>query len=160
MSPARKQRTMTAAAVTVCLLVLGGIAFAFWKATGSGSATAASTTVETLVLSPGTPAADLYPGGATAVVVSVVNTGPAEARVGSLALAVSEADNGFGTDAEHSDCSVGSLSFVTQTNEGVGWKVPAAGNLTITLPGSLSMATDAGDDCQGATFSVHLRVLG
>jgi hypothetical protein len=61
-------------------------------------------------------------------------------------------------DAAHPGCVVSTLSFTTQTNGGAGWTVPGNGSLPLTLASALSMSTSAANACQGATFTVYLKV--
>jgi hypothetical protein len=92
--------------------------------------------------------------------LTISNPGTSSVRVGSLALDSGEGVEGFEVDPAHSDCDEGDLGFTTQTNGGSGWTVPASGSTSVTLAGSLTMAVDASDDCQGATFTVYLRAVG
>jgi hypothetical protein len=142
----------------VAVLALAGAAAAPWGSTGGGSAAATSATTSALTLSPATPAAQLYPGGQAGVVLTVTNPNPASIRVGSLALDTTQGSSGFGVDAGHSGCGLATLSFATQTNGGAGWTVPGSGSLSVTLTDALSMGTGAASACQGAAFTVYLKV--
>lgn len=142
------------------LVVLGaaGTATAHWSAAGgAGTGAASSGDVEPLTLAPATPVAQLYPGGQAGVRLTVTNPNPATARLASLALATAQGTGGFAVDGAHSACGVSSLSFTTQDNGGVGWSIPGGGSVELTLAGSLAMASDAANACQGASFVVHLR---
>ena len=92
------------------------------------------------------------------MVLTVTNPNAAEIRVGSLALDTGQGNGGFAVDGAHSGCGLAPLSFVTQTNAGAGWTVPASGVLSVTLTNALSMGTGAANACQGASFSVYLTV--
>jgi hypothetical protein len=155
-----KMRRRTAAVLvsSALLVAIAGAAFAFWTALGSGSATATSGGATPLTLSPATPTAGLYPGGQAAVVTTVANPNAAVVRIGSLALDPSQGTGGFAVDAAHSGCAVSTLGFTTQTNGGAGWTVPAHGSLPLTLTGAVSMSGLAANACQGATFTVYLKV--
>jgi hypothetical protein len=142
----------------VAVLAVAGAAVAYWGTTGGGSAAATSAGTSDLTLSPATPSAQLYPGGQAAVVLTVTNPNSASIRIGSLALDTSQGSSGFGVDAGHSGCGVSALSFATQANGGAGWTVPGGGSLPVTLTGALSMAANAANACQGATFTVYLKV--
>ena len=63
-----------------------------------------------------------------------------------------------GVDAAHPGCAVSTLGFTTQTNGGAGWTVAGHGSLPVTLAGALSMSASAANACQGATFTVYLKV--
>ena len=69
-----------------------------------------------------------------------------------------EQSAGFGVDGAHTACGVASLSFTSQTNGGAGWTIPASGSPTLSLANSLSMNTNASNACQGASFTVFLKV--
>jgi hypothetical protein len=138
-------------------------AFGYWSASGSGLGDAGTGTTLPLTLSAGTPASAVYPGGSSAVAVTLANANIYPVAVPSLVLDASKGTNGFAVDGAHAGCGVGVLGFATQDNATAGWTVPGAsngtdGSLVLSLPGSLSMATNAADACQGATFTVHLRV--
>ena len=151
----RRRRTLVVAAMT---LVAAGTAVAYWSAPGDGSASATSGTTSDLTLTPGTPTAQLYPGGQANVVLTVTNPNVGSVRIGSLARDIGQGTNGFGVDGAHSACDVAALSFTTQTNGGAGWTLPGSSNTPITLTNALSMTTSAANACQGATFTVYLSV--
>lgn len=140
---------------------VGGIAWSYWSAGGSGSGSGANRTPTALSLSPGTPAAGLYPGGSTNVVLTASNSNASIVKIGSLLLDTSQGTGGFAVDGGHSSCSVAALSYTSQSNGGSGWSVPAKvgavnGTLAITLTNALSMSAAAASACQGATFTVYL----
>jgi hypothetical protein len=155
-----KNRTRTSVLLlaTTIFVVVGGAAFAFWTTSGSGSAAVTTSGTAALTLSPATPTAELYPGGQAAVVATVANPNASTVRIGSLALDSTQGDGGFSVDAAHPGCAASTLSFTTQTNGGAGWTVPGHGSLPLTLAGALSMSTSADNGCQGATFTVYLKV--
>jgi hypothetical protein len=154
----RPARVPTTLVVCIVLLVVGGAALAYWKVSGGGSATATSGTTANLTLSPGTPTAQLYPGGTAGVVLTITNPNAGPVRVGSISLDTAQGSGGFAVDGAHSGCGLAALSLTTQTNGGSGWTVPGSGSLPVTLTDALSMATSAANACQGATFTVYLKV--
>jgi hypothetical protein len=152
------RRTPLVLLVGALLVAIAGAAFAYWAASGQGSAAATTGGTAALTLSPATPTAGLYPGGQAAVVTTVANPNAATVHVGSLALDSTQGTGGFAVDAAHSGCAVSTLGFTTQTNGGTGWTVPGQGSLPLSLTGALSMSASAADACQGATFTVYLKV--
>ncbi|MDX6372103.1 MAG: hypothetical protein QOD98_1091 [Nocardioidaceae bacterium] len=152
----RRRLRPLALLLTAVTLLVSGVAAAYWGTAGGGSATAATAGASALTLAPGTPTAQLYPGGQATVVLTVTNPNPGQVRVGSLALDTSQGTSGFAVDGGHSGCGLASLSFATQTNGGAGWTVPGSGVLPVTLTNALSMGTGAANACQGAVFSVYL----
>jgi hypothetical protein len=146
--------------LAVVVLAVDGPAGAFWAAYGPGEGSAGTGSSAAVVVSPATPAAQLYPGGSADVVLTFTNPSPASVHLGSVALDATRGAGGFATDAAHAGCSPASLTFTTATNAGAGWTVPGAvagtdGTLPVTLPAALSMG-DAEDACQGAVFTVFL----
>jgi hypothetical protein len=158
----RRFRRGTLVAVAVAVTVgVGGAATAVWTSSGGGNGGADTGALQPVVLSSGAPAAPLYPGGQTAVALTVTNPNLANAKIGSIALDTSQGSGGFGVDGGHAGCTLTALSFATQTNGGAGWTLPPRvgavdGTLAITLPNALSMSTSAANACQGATFTIYL----
>lgn len=143
-------------ALVASLVLAAGSATAYWAASGSGSGSGDSGTTSAVTLSPATPAAALYPGGQTSVVLTITNPNLASVRIGSLALDTGQGTNGFAVDGAHSGCTLATLSFTTQTNSGAGWTVAGSGALPVTLTDALSMTAAAANACQGASFTVYL----
>jgi hypothetical protein len=148
--------------VLVFLGVAAG-AWAYWGASGSGSGSASSANAQAVTVSVASPASELYPGGSADVALSVSNPNAFQVSIPSLALDTSQGTNGLDVDAAHSGCDVSTLAFTPQSNSGGGWKVPpkvgsADGSLGLDLADAVSMSGSAANACQGATFTVHLKV--
>jgi hypothetical protein len=146
----------------VACLVAGG-AWAYFTAFGSGSGPAQATTTEAVTIGAATPTSTLYPGGLGDLAATVSNPNSIPVHIPSLQLDTAEGTNGFSVDAGHSGCDVSTLSLATQDNGGAGWDVPPRvgstdGSLPLDLTGAVSMGSGAGDACQGATFTVFLKV--
>jgi hypothetical protein len=159
-----KRRLLTRALpVFIVVLALAGAAAAYFTSTGSGSASGATGTSQNVTLSNATPTAQLYPGGSADISLTVSNPNPFLAHLNSLVLDTSQGTGGFSVDAGHSGCAVSTLSFTSQSNGGTGWDVPPKvgvtnGTLSLDLPNAVSMGTGAANACQGATFTVFLKV--
>ncbi len=139
----------------------GGIALAYWHASGSGTGSATTGVAEAVTVAPGTPARTLYPGGQADVALIVSNPNTTIVTIGSLSLDPTQGTGGFAVDAADSACDTSVLSFTTQTNAEAGWRVPAKsgavnGALAVNLPNALAMTTGAANACQGARFTVYL----
>ena len=163
MIPARFKRHRVAIAAVIAFALLAGGAAAYWQGTGSGSTQTQLGHPNALILTPGTPSAQLYPGAGANVAILAANPNEYPVHIGSLALNTSAGTGGFDVDAGHSSCSVSSLDFTAQNNGGAGWTLPAAaggtdGVLQIDLTGALTMAINADNACQNASFTVHLTV--
>jgi len=154
---ATRRRVPWVALIILAALATTGVSYAYWAGSGSGAGSADTGTTQAVTFSPGTPTAQLYPGGQAAVALSIANPNPGSVRIGSLSLDTSQGTGGFAVDGAHSACGVASLTFTPQTNGGAGWTVPGAGSLPITLAGALSMNANAANACQGASFTVYLQ---
>ena len=144
--------------VVVALLSGGGGALAYTTATGSGTASAQVAGAPSAVtLSAGTPSSALYPGGSGDVALQISNPNTGSVHLPSLVLDTTQGTNGFAADFSHSGCDLSTLSFTTQDNGGAGFDVPA-GSSTLDLANAISMSTSAVSACQGASFTVYLKV--
>jgi hypothetical protein len=145
----------------VAALVLAGGAVAYWTGLGQGTTQTRLGDPKTLVLSAGTPTAQLYPGGPASVSAVAANPNPYVVHITSLDVDTGTGTGGFDVDAGHGGCDVASLSFAAQDNNGSGWAVPpkagaSDGLLPIDLTDALTMNENAKNACQGAVFTVHL----
>ena len=160
----RRPRARIALLIAVLGLALpGGAAVAFWRSSGTGPGTAAAGTAQALTITAGTAAAGLHPGGTSSVALVLSNPNTFPVQVPSLVLDTTQGTGGFAVDAGHSGCGLGALSFTTQTGGGAGWAVPARVGVThaqpaLHLPGARAMGLAAADACQGAAFTVFVRV--
>lgn len=153
-----RRAILVSALVTTLALAMTGVAFASWAQSGGGSGASTTGVTQALVLSPGTASNQLYPGGQSAVAVTVTNPNQAPVTASSLSLDTTQGTAGFTVDAPHVACGTASLTFTTQTNGGTGWTIPGSGSSVLSLANSLVMNTNAANACQGATFTVYLKV--
>ena len=161
MIPRTGRRMLLTSLLAVLAVPIGDAASAYWNGSGSGAGSGATGTTLAVTLSPGVPAAGLYPGGQANVALVVSNPNVSPVWVGSFALDTGLSPAGFVVDSGHSGCDVSALSFTTQTNGGAGWTVPAKvgavdSTLTVTLTNALAMGVAAADACQGASYTVYL----
>jgi hypothetical protein len=82
----------------------------------------------------------------------------AAGRATCASLDTTQGTAGFAVDGAHAGCGLASLTFTTQTNGGAGWTIPAGGSSALSLANSLSMNANAANACQGASFTVYLKV--
>ena len=151
-----------AAAVAV-LAGTGASALAYWHGGGAGTGAATTGTAVAVTLSPATPPPTLFPGGQAEVRLTVSNPNTTPMAIAALGLDAARGVGGFTVDTAHGGCATAGLSFTTQTNASAGWLVPPAsvagnGSLAITLPDALALSLGAANACQGAEFTVYLRV--
>jgi hypothetical protein len=156
----RPQHVLVAILVAAAV-ALAGAANAYWSGSGGGAGSGSTADPVAVVLTPGTPVADLRPGDSSAVVLTITNPNHSEVHVGSLALDTGRGSAGYSLDSGHATCSVGTLGFDTQTNSAAGWTVPGRagttdGTLSVQLSDALTMSHDAANSCQGAIVTVYL----
>jgi hypothetical protein len=152
----RKRIVGLAVSAVIGVSVAAAAAYAAWTVTGTGSGTASASNAVALTLSAGTPQSSLYPGGSADVDTSVQNSNPFPVHISSISIDATQGSNGFSADAGHSGCNLGSLSFTTATNGGLGWDVAANSTADVDAGGAIAMSGAANDACQGATFTVYL----
>jgi hypothetical protein len=150
-------------AVALAALAIAGGAFAYWSTVGSGSGSASSADAQAVTISVGSPTSQLSPSGSADVALKISNPNGFQVSVPSLALDTSQGTNGIDVDGAHAGCDVSVLSFTPQSNSGDGWKVPprvgtADGSIDLDLARAVSMSGAAANACQGATFTVYLKV--
>ena len=142
-----QQKRGVLALVVILGLVVGGIAFAYFTASGSGTGDATVGNAEVVNLS-GATTGTLYPGGAAGdVAITVTNPGGVAQHVDTVHL------EGVTADGSHPTCDVSAFSMPDVT---VNTTVAAGGNTVVH--GSLTMA-DTGvsqNSCQGAGLTLSL----
>ncbi|HZQ64619.1 MAG TPA: hypothetical protein VFA66_05285 [Gaiellaceae bacterium] len=149
---------MRLVAVSAVALAASGGALAYYSSSGDGSGSASVAAPDALTIAARTPSTSLlYPGGSGEVDATISNPNGFAVRVNSLVLGA----GGISPDASHPGCDTSALDYVTQTNGGAGWLVPARvgssnGSLDVRLPDAITMDVAAANACQGATFSVAL----
>jgi hypothetical protein len=148
-----KRRLVTLIAV-MGVLALGGVAWAHFTASGSGSGQATAGTIDTVTLSAsaGTPSTPLYPGGTGDVSLEVNNPNHYAVTLVSVT-----SDGTITPDANHSSCTTTGVTFTNQN--GLSTIIPAsASNYRIDLAGAVSMGSSSSSGCQGATFSIPVTI--
>ena len=142
------------ALVTLALFaVMTAAALGYWTATGAGSGSAGSATIDPVAITAASATQSLLPTGTPTgdVAATITNANPFEVHVPQLALDATQGDAGF------DDGGLCALSYAAQDNGGAGWTIPAGGSIGVTLPNSVTMGTGAANSCQGRTFNVYLR---
>lgn len=154
----RRGLTLTAATIVAGVLVTG-VSYAFWSATGSGSATVGTLTAQTLTIAATSPVvSDMYPGKPKQALGFVV-TNPNSYSV----LLNSSPTIGTAASSDATNCPVNatniSVASGPYTMTGT-LLVPAGGSVTLSVAGYVQLASTAGDGCQGKTFTFPVSVTG
>lgn len=160
-----RKRLGVVASATI-LMLGGGVAWASWTNSGSGSATAQATSATALVVTPGSPVGTLYPkpaGGYPstaigAVYTTVTNPNPYPVRVVSVSVGTVAISPIAGRT-----CAAGSVvpAVVGTVPLSPPVDLPANSSATaVTVPGAIEMIATAEDGCQGASFSVPITLIG
>jgi hypothetical protein len=141
-------------AVVMGVMLVAGVAFAAWTASGSGSGQASSRTAQTVTVTAATGAADLYPGANGAVYFTLTNTNP-------YSITFDTATVGTITSSNPAACP--SANVVTGPGPFTGLSLQVAANATsgtLSIPNAVSMLHSATDGCQNKTFTVSLTLSG
>jgi hypothetical protein len=159
--PKRRRRWTVAAATVVAGVLVSGVSYAYWTATGAGNATIASVTAAALSVN-NVVVADMYPNKAVeGLTFTVSNTNPYAV---SLSNTITLGTVTTGNPA----CPVGNLAISAgpYTITGTGpFIVPAkvgatAGTLSVTTNSFVQLSGGALDACQGVTFTFPVTVTG
>jgi hypothetical protein len=153
----RKKLSKRAAVTSVLLgtLLVAGVAFAAWTATGTGSGYAKATTAQALttVDVSASTAATLYPGATGDVKLRIDNPNPYPVRVTDVA--------GNGAITSNAGAACNAATGVTFTNQsGLALDVAAGSATTFTLTGSVAMGNSSDTSCQGAIFTIPVTLTG
>ncbi len=147
-----RKRKLLAAGATLALGFGSTIVFAEWLATGTGEGYAKAVEAQALTTESATATGTLYPGGTGDLTLRVRNPNPFPVTVTSVA------PNGpVASDAPACDAAGHGVSLSPQQ---VSLTVSAEQAETFTLPDAITMAADAADECQGATFTIPVSLNG
>jgi predicted transcriptional regulator len=142
-------RRSAVVAGTVVGLVGTGIAFAAWTNSGEASGTVTAETAKPLTVTV-TNVSGLFPTGSVDVPFTVTNTNPYEVTLDNATL------KSVTVDAGHSACNP---TVVTGADVAVTDVIAPAG-ISATRNFPVTMSNAAVDACQGAVFTVTLKVTG
>lgn len=152
----RKGMAILSASAVAAVAVNAGAAWAYWKVSGSGTATSSVGSIAALRAS-GTPAhnAPLFPGVTRGMRVTVTNPNSFLVRLSRIERSTAPVV----VDKAHDDCVHSGVQLAAASYP-VTWDVPANETRSFTLPDAITM-TDASDSaCQGATFRLPVLVTG
>jgi hypothetical protein len=144
------RKTAVAAGAAVVLAVGGGVAFAYWSTTGSGTGSAANASANGVVVLHAAFADGLTPGGSATVTYTADNDGSSSLSVGTITPTVS-------IDAAHvtAGCLVDDFTISPTTSNTT---VPAHTSGVAAGTGTLTFADTAvnQDGCKGAVVTLTL----
>jgi hypothetical protein len=146
----RKSSKRSAAVASAVVGFMGlGIAFAAWTSEGQGEGTVTAGQATPLTVTV-TDVSGLFPTGTVDVPFTVTNTNPYEVTLSNASL------QNVTVDAGHGQCDP---SVVTGANVALDDVVaPDATSASHDFP--VTMSNAAANACQGAVFTVTLRVTG
>lgn len=130
---------------TVLAIAVGGVAFAAWTSTGTGSGSVTAGSAKNLVVT-GSTATDLYPSESKTISFTVKNENSYAVKLSSLAPTVS-VSGGAGCTVANSLVTAATQAFDASAQR-------IASNGTTVVPVTVSMGADADNGCQGATFTI------
>lgn len=148
-----RRRALGGLATTlVAFAALAVSAWAYFGSTGAGSAAGGVDASRQVLIEAGaTPSGALLPTGTSTgtLTLGVENGTGSPLRFDTLQLDAAQGSGGLSAEAVR--CKV---TYATQHGP---WTVPSGSTLQISLPGALTMGTDAPSDCQGSTFEIFLK---
>jgi hypothetical protein len=146
-------KRLVAAGVIVLSLVTGGLAFALWNASGSGSGRAQALTAQSVTVNATTGSADLYPGFTLGdLFFTLTNPNPYPVTFTAMTA-------GAVTSSDPAGCPATNVTVVDAS----GLTLPVGANATsgtLSIADVVTMAGAAPDACQGDTFTVALTLTG
>lgn len=145
----KTKRSAVVGAATIAL-VGGGIAFAAWTSTGTGTGSATAGDAAVLGVAQDAAVGGLFPTGTKDVSITVTNTNSYPIKVSSLVPGAVSVDSG------HAGCTSPAVTFSSLT--ALTDRVAAGGTKTYTV--NAAMGADSSNGCQGATFSTPYTATG
>jgi hypothetical protein len=152
----RKTQKFAIVGGTVAVLLAGGVAYAAWTSTGSGSGSVAAGTQHDLVVT-GTDVTGLYPTGNNTFDVTIDNAdNPYTVAVDQIALNGTVTVTGGLSIAGEAACGAGDVTAEI-VDAATGLEIAGSGSQTVLGAVKLTMHGDASGDCQSATFHVPVK---
>jgi hypothetical protein len=143
-------------------------AYAAWNATGTGNAYAQAGSAQELQITQATTGATLYPGATGDAFIQVKNPNSYPVEINTIAWTPSDGVQAShvaaGASCNNTGVYFGDFSKSTIGSNGVlsGLKLAlgAGETKTFTLDQAVRMINNSEDGCQGATFSIPVKVTG
>jgi hypothetical protein len=159
----RKTHKRTAIiATSLTGIVITGVAFAAWTATGVGSGAAKATTMTVTVESATAPAGDLFPNGTAGdLVVQVKNNNSGSIKVTGVVIDPAfPTSKGAGCTTPGPDLTLAGATAALTTGYPLDADrtITAGASKSFTLDGVLTMGGAADNSCQGQTLTFPVQV--
>ena len=138
-------------AAVAALFMVGGVAFAAWLASGTGSGAAKAGKVTIEVGAGQVTVGDLYPGGSGDLNLSVTNTS-------TVPLVVTGVAKNGDITSDEIGCPGGTVTFADQTSLTSPSLPVSTDAVPFTLTDAVSMAANAPTECQDAVFTIPVTV--
>jgi hypothetical protein len=148
------RRALVGTVTAVAVVTAGGIGYAAWTVTATGSSQAEAGTPVTGAVTVQVASSKLFPGGSAPVYFNVTNPNDFQVTYKSLEFTttnVTVTRNDTATTA----CAATDVTLtggsITLTADLV---IPAGGNANGSAPGAITLNATAPDACQGDTFQI------
>lgn len=154
-APGHGRRLAVVTLITGIAVVAGvDVSYAYYSSHGSGTGTAttgaASITLPTMAAS----VSGLYPGAIKNISVTVTNTSPSAIVLTEVTPSTATITIAGPLDSG-TTCEASAVTFTPNALPG-----PIGVGQDGTVTGKVAMASSAGNQCQGATFSIGITVTG
>ena len=146
------KKKVVVVAVTAGVAVSGGVAWALWSSTATGSGNAKALSAVAVTVTASTGAADLYPGFTGGdVSFTVTNGNPYGITFTSMTPGTVASSDPTNCPASNVTVAPATISLAVAANA-----TAAAGS----IPDVVTMAGAAPDGCQGVVFTIPLTLTG
>ncbi|MDT7546669.1 MAG: hypothetical protein QOE99_2779 [Actinomycetota bacterium] len=153
-APNRRRRWTVAAATAAVVVLMSGVSYAWWSATGTGSAAVGSINAQIVTVTSSSPViSDLYPGKVDPLSFVLTNPNPYNVKVVTLTL-TSYASNNESTCPAAANLAVLNGPFTLNV------QVNANSTANASIANMVTMNTGALDACQGKTFTFNFTLSG
>ena len=146
-------------ALAISIGLAAGGAFSYFTSSGSGSGGGGVGTAQavTVVAATGTPSSQLTPGGSADLVLELTNPNSYPVRIIGIAQRGTDVTP-VGATGPGTPCSSTTTGVTVPSQLGLSISVASGSNVTVHIPGAVSMSTSSASGCQGATFQVPVDV--
>ncbi|GIF24568.1 hypothetical protein BJ973_008047 [Actinoplanes tereljensis] len=154
----RRTRAILSAAAAAAVVVNAGAAWVYWQITGSETGqTGDGTAIELALRARSDLNRPMLRGQEGNLTVTVTNDFDFPIRI----TAITAGAGNVVADTEHRDAGCRDARVeITRDRFPVSWEVPRNTIGAFTIPGALSLASDAAEVCSGAIFTVPIQASG